>query len=338
MTSNKMKSKKFIFVRNFDGIPKEEDFKLVEEVILDLQQGEFLAKAIYLSIDPYMRAYSSRIRLGETMIGSQVAIIIESKNENFPTGSYVLGQFGWTTHFISNGTAQDVTLYPPYLIEKDEQISLSLYLGALGRTGNSAYFGFLELCKPRSGETVVISGAAGAVGSHVGQIAKMKGCYVIAIAGNQEKLNWLKSLGFDYVINYKLDNIRSELTKAAPRGIDCYFDNVGGEISSVIMQHMNRYGRIAVCGSISSYNSNATDMPKATILQPTIVFNELTVTGFIVKTWLNRWNEGIEQNAKWIKEGKLKCRETIIDGFENMPKAFINMLNGGNFGKSIVKV
>jgi len=205
----------------------------------------------------------------------------------------------------------------------------------------TAYFGFLDICQPKSGETVVVTGAAGAVGSIVGQIAKVKGCKVVGIAGSDDKCSWLKKeLGFDHAINYKTADIVKELKLAAPNGIDCYFDNVGGEISTTILTQMNLYGRVSVCGSISSYNTidGSSPKPKASIVQESMIFNQLKMEGFIVYRWLDRWNEGITALRQWIEEGKVKYQETITEGFENMPQAFIDMMHGKNVGKAIIKV
>lgn len=204
---------------------------------------------------------------------------------------------------------------------------------------NTAYFGFLEICEPKIGETVVVSGAAGAVGSLVGQIAKIKGCTVIGIAGSDDKCEWLKTdLGFDHVINYKKEDIAKSLHAAAPNGVDCYFDNVGGEMSSTVLSQMNLFGRISCCGSISSYNFDSNDRPKVTVIQNSVVFKQLKMEGFIVSRWNNRWMEGIRQMLKWIKDGKIKFNETFTEGFENIPTAFIEMLQGKNVGKAVVKV
>jgi len=203
--------------------------------------------------------------------------------------------------------------------------------------GNTAYFGFLEICKPKAGETVVVSGAAGAVGHHVGQIAKFKGCKVIGIAGSDKKGQWLtKELGFDHFINYKTQNVEEELKKVAPEGIDCYFDNVGGEITTTVLFQMNTYGRTSVCGAISGYNEKKPPKVSTPLFQ--IVGKQLKLEGFIVVRWNDRWQEGIAQNLKWIQEGKLKYQETVTEGFENTFKAFVDMLNGGNTGKAVVKV
>ncbi|KAJ8947805.1 hypothetical protein NQ314_008548 [Rhamnusium bicolor] len=201
--------------------------------------------------------------------------------------------------------------------------------------GNTAYFGFLEICTPRVGETVVVTSAGGAIGSHVGQIAKIKGCKVIGITGSDEKGKWLvDELGFDHFINYKTTDVDTALTKVAPEGVDCYFDNVGGDLSSIILRHMNAFGRISLCGVISAYNE---DIKASTIQRPLISFN-LKMEGFVVSRWTDRLNEGIQQNLKWIKEGKLKYRETVYTGFENTFTAFTDLFKGVNIGKAIVKI
>ncbi|XP_076235629.1 prostaglandin reductase 1 [Calliopsis andreniformis] len=341
--SSMVKAKKFVLVKHFQNEPKPTDVQVVEEELPPLQPGEYLVEAEYLSVDPYMRPYMEKFPLGTTMIGSQVAKIIESKNSDFPVGKRILCYFGWRTHTIINPQKLNKTELlnqVPYILPDIGDLSPSLCLGILGMPGNTAYFGFLEICKPKSGETLVVSAAAGAVGSHVGQIAKnVIGLRVIGIAGSDEKCKWLiNELGFDAAINYKTENIRAALKKAAPKGVDCYFDNVGGEVSSIVMYQMNHGGRISVCGSISSYNSDPSTLPKASIVQSAMVFNELKMEGFIVHRWQDRLLEGIQKNLQWIREGKLKYRETITKGFDNMFVAFTDMLQGKNVGKAIVKV
>lgn len=202
--------------------------------------------------------------------------------------------------------------------------------------GNTAYFGFLELCEPKVGETVVVTGAAGAVGSLVGQLGKLRGCSVIGFAGSDEKCKWLESeYGFDKAINYKSPNLYKQLKEASPKGVDTFFDNVGGDVSSMVSSRMNDYGRISVCGAISSYNS---DIPKVPAVQTAFVFKQLKMQGFLVWRWSDRWMEGITEMAKLVETGKLKYHETVTDGFESTPQAFIEMLRGKNFGKAIVKV
>lgn len=223
---------------------------------------EILVQAEYLSVDPYMRAYMGRYKPGVTMIGGQVAKIVESRNAKYPVGAFMVGNYGWRSHTIVNPTVSDPAQMS-YMLPALGQLPVSLGCGTLGMTGNTAYFGLLDLCQPKAGETVVVTGAAGAVGSIVGQIAKLKGCRVIGFAGADDKCQWLeKELGFDKAINYKSGDLRTALREAAPKGVDCYFDNVGGELSSMIMNQMNVFGRVAVCGSISSYNLEVDELPK----------------------------------------------------------------------------
>lgn len=335
--------KKYVLSKHFDGEPKEGDLSLVEFEVPPVKDGDILLEAEYFSVDPYMRAYSSRLPLGVTMIGGQVAKIIESKNPKWPVGKRVVGTFGWITHSVLNPDTTEQLLGKPYLLPDLGDLPASLGLGVLGMPGNTAYFGFLEICKPKTGETLVVTGAAGAFGSHVGQIGKILGLKVIGIAGTDEKCKWIvNELGFDHAINYKTQDVYTELSKVAPKGIDCYFDNVGGEISSIIISQMKDFGRISVCGSISAYNHSFDmkdkDLPKATILQPSMIFKQLKMEGFIVLRWEDRFMEGIEKNLSWIREGKLHYRETVTNGFDNMFKAFTSMLKGGNVGKAIVKV
>lgn len=263
--------------------------------------------------------------------------VLESKHPKFPKDAIVCGSFGWRTHTIFNPDTEKTSI-PAYVLPSFGKLPISLALGHLGMPGNTAYFGFLDICKPKAGEVVVVTGAAGAVGSIVGQIAKLKGCKVIGVAGSDEKCKWLEEeLGFDHTINYKTANIKDELKKAAPDGVDCYFDNVGGTISSTIINQMRDFGRISVCGSISSYNTPASEWPKVPILQPAFIFKQLTMQGFLVWSYNARMFEGITNLKNWIEEGKLKYRETTTDGFDNMPQAFIDMLEGKNTGKAIVK-
>ncbi|XP_021694721.1 prostaglandin reductase 1 [Aedes aegypti] len=329
----KYTAKKWIYARAFDGEPKLEDFRLEEEVMPAIKDGEFLAKAEYLSVDPYMRIYILSYPVGSVMIGGQIAQVIESKHADFPVGAYVFGQFGWRTYAICNPTG--IETRKPYVLPDFGTLPRSLGIGTLGTVGNTAYFGFLEICRPKEGETVVVSGAAGAVGSIVGQIAKIKGCRVVGIAGSDEKCQWLREIGFDAAINYKTADVGKELKEAAPEGVDCYFDNVGGQIAATVRKQMNLRGRIAVCGTISMYNGNPMQVEDP---QRDFVWKQLVQEGFSVHRWTDKWFEGIEQNLKWIQEGKLKYRETVTDGFESMPQAFIDMMRGQNVGKAIVKV
>lgn len=262
--------------------------------------------------------------------------MLESKNPKYPVGAYVFGYFGWRTFSTFNPEDMESK---PYVLPEFGKLPRSLAIGAVGMPGNTAYFGLLEICKPKAGETLVVSGAAGAVGSLVGQIGKLKGLKVIGIAGSDDKCELLlKEWGFDHAINYKTANVDEELKKAAPNGVDCYFDNVGGEISSIVLHQMNNFGRISVCGSISVYNKAISDYPKLPDLQKLFNWKQLRMEGFIVMRWSNRWMEGLSHMLEWIKEGKVKYEETVTTGFENMPQAFIDMLSGKNIGKAVIKV
>ncbi|XP_074097548.1 prostaglandin reductase 1-like [Cotesia typhae] len=335
-------AKKYIIVKYFKGEPQPSDLKLVEEELPEIKDGEILVEAEYLSVDPYMRRYTIRYPLNSTMIGGQVAKIIESKNDKYPVGKKIVGRLGWKTHSIINVDKNDdgsKLYFKPYLLPDLDDLPVSLGLGVLGNTGSTAYFGFTEICQPKAGETLVVSGAAGAVGSHVGQIGKILGMKVIGIAGSDEKCKWItRDLGFNHGINYKTQDVAVELKKVAPQGVDCYFDNVGGEISSAVIYQMNPYGRVSVCGSISAYNANPDALPKCTITQPAMVMQQLKVQGFQWLRWKDRLMEAVEKNLQWVREGKLKYRETLTEGFENMFDAFLQMLRGGNIGKAIVKV
>ncbi|KFB38940.1 AGAP000414-PA-like protein [Anopheles sinensis] len=330
--------RKWVYVKPFDGLPKDENFRLEEEVFSDeLKENEFLTEAEFLSVDPYMRPYMSSYPVGTSMIGGQVAKVTASRHPNFPVGAYVFGNFGWRTHCLVDPRKLPAESQP-YVLPSFGRHPRSLALGVLGMPGNTAYFGFLELCQPKEGETVVVSGAAGAVGSIVGQIAKLKGCTVVGVAGTDEKCAWLRELGFDATINYRAvgeSGFAEALKKAAPKGVDCYFDNVGGYISVAVLLQMNLYGRISVCGTISNYNE-----ARAQVADPQreFVFKQLRQEGFIVTRWHKRWMEGIEANLRWIEEGKLTYQETVTKGFERMPEAFVSMLTGGNTGKAVVKV
>lgn len=326
-----MKGKKWILAHHFVGVPKDTDLQLMEEDVPEVKEGEVLTEAVALTVDPYMRAYSARMKEGQTMIGNQVARVLESKCDEFPVGTLVTFSdtfaAGWRTHIVAPGNKvqkiPDVGDLPP-----------SLAVGILGMPGATAYFGFLELCQPKAGEVLVVNAAAGAVGSVVGQIAKIKGCIVIGYAGSEDKCEWLKELGFDFAFNYKTCNLDATLREAAPDGVDMYFDNVGGDFTVTVLQHMKQFGRISVCGSIANYND--TEVQKVPTPWFSILSKQLRVEGFIVLRWFDRWPEAFKEMGKWIKEGKLKYREHVTKGFENMRQALYEMLQGKNTGKAVV--
>ncbi|XP_054749226.2 prostaglandin reductase 1-like [Lytechinus pictus] len=325
------KGKRWIFAKHFDGFPKKSDMRLEEFDIPALNDGEVLLEAEYLSVDPYMRAYSPSLKTGTVMIGQQVAKVIESRNENFPVGTWTLPRSGWTTHSVNNG--KELRKMPPLPAD----VPRSYAIGSLGMPGLTAYFGLLDITDPKPGETVLVSGAAGAVGNVVGQIAKIKGCRVIGSAGSEEKLEYLKELGFDEVFNYKTTpDLDAKLKELAPDGIDVYFDNVGGEFATAAVLNMKLFGRVSCCGAISGYNLKEPE--KLSSIYSKMVFSQLKMEGFIVSRYLPRWPEAIGVLAQWVQEGKIKVREHRTDGFENMFKAFTELFTGANTGKAIVKV
>ena len=319
------------------GYPEESDFELVEKPVPVPGEGEILVRALYLSVDPYMRgrmnnvkSYVPPIQIGEVMGGGVVGEVLKSNNPNFQEGDIVEGLLGWQEYAISNGQG---------LRKIDPEIApLSTALGVLGMPGLTAYFGLIDICDPKPGETVVVSGAAGAVGSLVGQIAKIKGCRVVGIAGTDEKVDYLvNELGFDAAFNYKTtDDYFQKLQELCPAGIDVYFDNVGGEITDAVFRLINTKARISICGQISQYNLEQPEMGPRLLW--TLIVKQARVEGFLVFQFADKYAEGIHQMARWLKEGKLKYTEEIAEGIENAPQAFIGMLKGQNTGKQLVKL
>ncbi|XP_071954689.1 prostaglandin reductase 1-like isoform X2 [Antedon mediterranea] len=324
-----VKQRRFTLAKHFDGMPKESDVKIVEKELPALKDGEVLLETMYLTVDPYMRPYSASWKIGDTMVGENAARVIESKNSEYPVGTNVVAFNGWVSHSISNG--KDIRKIPAY----PDAFPLSLSLGVLGMPGMTAYFGVTEILHPKAGETIFVSGAAGAVGAVVGQLGKIFGCRVVGSAGSDEKVKYLKELGYDGAFNYKTTtNLEKSISDLCPDGIHMYFDNVGGDFSSTVINLMNDFGRLAMCGAISGYNS--ADPPK--IINFPIVGKQLKIEGFIVRRWFNKWPEAIEKYIQYIKEGKLQYKEHVTEGFDNMFKAFCELFTGANFGKAIVKV
>ena len=276
-----------------------------------------------------VKTYVDPFQLNEVLIGGVVGEVVESKNNDFKTGEIVEGRLGWSDFSVSNGSNSrkiDPTLAP-----------ISTSLGVVGMPGLTAYFGLLDIGKAKEGETVVISGAAGAVGMVAGQIAKIKGCRVIGIAGSEEKVNYLSNqLGFDQTINYKTENVLDALKAACPSGVDIYFDNVGGEISDAVIKLINYKARIIVCGQISQYNNEQIETGPR--IQGQLIQRSALMQGFIVSDYADRFGEGYRQLGKWVKEGRLQYRENVVDGLENAPDAFIGLFRGDNIGKQLVRV
>jgi NADPH:quinone reductase len=329
-------NRQFLLASKPVGTPKESDFRVVEAPMPQAGDGQVVVKTVYWSVDPYMRgritgvrSYADPVLPGELMVGGTVGQVVESKSPDYSAGDYAVGYWGWQEYAASNsaGLMKLNPGLPP----------VSTALGVLGMPGMTAYFGFLELCQPKAGETVAVSGAAGAVGSAVGQIARIKGCRVVGIAGGEEKVRHIvDDLGFDAALDYKqTDDYARKLAELCPGGIDCYFDNVGGRITDDVFRVMNVFGRVSVCGQISLYNQEKPE-PGPRLL-PLILTKQLRVEGFIITRFMPRFREGAAQMGAWLKEGKLKYREQIVDGFENIPSAFIAMLQGQNIGKMLVR-
>lgn len=330
-------NKQILLASRPTGFPEESDFQLVETPLPSPADDEFLVGMSYLSVDPYMRgrmnaerSYADPVQIGEVMTGGAVGKVLESKNSRFAVGDYVVGQFGWQQYAVSNGTG--VRKVDPAVAP------ISTSLGVLGMPGLTAYFGLLHICVPRGGETVMVSGAAGAVGSYVGQIAKIKGCRAVGVAGSDDKVEWItKELGYDAAFNYKTrTDYRAVLGELCPNGIDCYFDNVGGALTDAVFTRINPRGRIAICGQIALYNLEKPDMGAR--LLPIVLVRQAKVEGFLVFRFADRYAAGLKELTEWVKSGKLKYREEIADGIENAPKAFLSMLRGGNTGKQLVRI
>lgn len=318
------------------GLPKESDFSLIETPLPELKDGEVLVRALYLSVDPYMRGrisgvktYAAPVEIGQVMVGGGIARVVESKNPGFAPGDVVDIYMGWQEYAISNGRG---------LRKLDPSIPVSTGLGVLGMTGLTAYFGLLDVCDPRPGETIVVSGAAGAVGSMVGQIAKIKGCRTVGIAGGDDKVAWiLNECGYDTAFNYKTtENYAAKLKELCPDGIDVYFDNVGGAITDAVFGQLNVGARISICGQISQYNNTKVEMGPRRL--EALIIARAKVQGFLVSDYAPRFGPALAEMAGWLRAGKLKYREDIVEGFENLPKAFIGLFQGENIGKRLVKV
>tara|TARA_R110000868_G_scaffold404573_2_gene682894 strand:+ start:1238 stop:2239 length:1002 start_codon:yes stop_codon:yes gene_type:complete len=320
------------------GKPKLSDFEfLKKETNLAIKKGDILLDTIYISVDPYLRgrmndakSYIPPFEVGKPISSGLVAKVMASKNDHFNEGDYVSGMLEWKTKQISTGEG---------LIKIDKNSApLSAYLGILGMTGFTAYLGLTEIGKPKAGETLVVSGAAGAVGTVVGQIGKILGLHVVGIAGTDEKTEMLISeFGCDHAINYNTTaNMKDAIKKACPNGVDIYFDNVGGPISDAILFNINKFARMIICGAISVYNN--TEIPQSMSVQPFLIKNSALMQGFIIFNYADKFPDAIKQLSTWLGEGKLTYKETIVEGFENTPQAFMDLFNGKNKGKMIVKV
>jgi len=317
------------------GLPKPTDWSFKEEPVRDPADGELLVRILYISLDPAMRgwmndrrSYVPPVAIGEVMRALALGRVTASRNPKFAVGDYVYGALGVQEYAVSKGSG---------LRKVDHAAApLTVHLSALGMPGLTAYFGLLDIGRPQPGETVVVSGAAGAVGALVGQIARIKGCRVVGIAGGPEKCRYLHDLGFDAAIDYKAGSVYRGLQQECPKGLDVFFDNVGGETLEAALSLIARNARIVICGAISQYNS--TIPPKGPSNYLSLLVNHGAMTGFVVGDYVARWGEGLRDMAAWIAEGKLKSREHIVEGLEKFPDTLLMLFSGENHGKLILKV
>jgi NADPH-dependent curcumin reductase CurA len=330
-----MKNKQILLASRPRGVVEASHFRIVETEIPHAGDNEFVVRNHYLSLDPYMRgrmdnekSYAAKAEVGAVMVGTAVGEVIESNHEKFKAGDFVETRTGWQEYGVSNGGGVR-KIDPNY-------VPLSAYLGAVGMPGVTAWIGLNEHGKPKAGETVVVSAASGAVGSAVGQLAKRKGCRAVGIAGGKAKCDYVvNELGFDACIDYKAGNLDAALASACPKGIDVYFDNVGGPTLDAVLNHMNAFSRIALCGQIAGYNDAGA---LALHNMRSFLVNRIALRGFICSDHLDLWRPALKELGELVHEGTLKYRESIAVGLDSAPRAFIGLLNGRNFGKQLVKL
>jgi NADPH-dependent curcumin reductase len=318
------------------GMPKRTDWAYEEEAVRELREGELLVKVLFISLDPAMRGWMNQSRsyvppvgIGEVMRALALGQVVASRNPLFPVGKHVTGTFGVQEYFISEGKG---------LIEVDPRVApLPTFLNVLGMTGMTAYFGLLETGQPQTGDTVVVSAAAGAVGSVVGQLAKIKGCRAVGIAGGADKCRYLvNDLGFDAAIDYKAEDVAEALRETCPQGINIYFDNVGGDILEAALANLARGARIVICGAISQYNNTGPVQGPRNYLS--LLVHRATMKGMLVFDYADRYAHAAREMAGWMAAGKLKSREDIVEGLETFPDTFLKLFKGENLGKLILKV
>jgi NADPH-dependent curcumin reductase CurA len=328
-----MRNRRVLLASRPSGWVSEANFRIDETPLPQPAQGEVLVKNLWLSLDPYMRgrmsdakSYVKGVELGEVMVGQTVGEVVSSRNEKFKEGDKVLTQLGWQLF----GTTREATRVD------EKRAPLSCYLGVMGMPGMTAYFGLKDIGQPKRGETVVVSAASGAVGSVVGQLAKIWGCRAVGIAGGGQKCDYVaRELGFDACVDYKAANLKEALRQACPSGVDVYFDNVGGQIFDTLLAQMNLHARVVVCGLISDYNATE---PYAIRNWRAVLVNRIRLQGMIVFDWKERYGEAMKALGGYFGEGKLKYRESVIEGLDNAPRGLIALLKGENFGKQLVKL
>lgn len=328
-----MNNKAWTLASRPTGWVKEENFKLLESPVPQPKDGEVLVKNLWLSLDPYMRgrisdakSYVKGVDIGEVMVGQTVGEVMESRQAAFQPGDKVLTQLGWQLY----GCTKEATKVD------GSRAPLSYYLGCLGMPGMTAYFGLKEIGQPKPGDTVVVSAASGAVGSVVGQLAKLWGARAVGIAGGPQKCDYVTGeLGFDACVDYKAGNLFRDLKEVCPKGVDAYFENVGGETLDTLLRLMNPFSRIVVCGLISEYNATE---PYGYKSLRAILVNRIRMQGMIVFDWKDRYPEALKALGGYLAQGKLKYRESVVHGIENAPQGLIGLLKGENFGKQLVKL
>lgn len=321
------------------GLPTAADVPVRDVPLAEPGAGEVVLRNLYISLDPAIRGwmgddpnYIEPIALGDAVRSSVIGRVVESRSPGFKVGDVAMTMGGWERYTVAPASALN-------RLSEGAGVPLSAYLGVLGPTGLTAYFGLLEVGRPRAGETVLVSAAAGAVGSVVGQIAKMQGCRVVGMAGSDDKCAWLENeLGFDAVINYRrCGDYESAIRAACPDGVDVYFDNVGGDILEAALACLNKFARVAVCGWISTYNEAAAPGPSARSLWQ-LVASSVTIQGFVVLDYLECFPEGIAQLAEWLAAGKLQYREEVVDGLDNILPTFLRLFEGSNRGKLLIRI
>jgi NADPH-dependent curcumin reductase len=318
------------------GMPKRSDWKYVEEPVREPSEDELLVRILYVSLDPAMRgwmnegkSYVPGVGIGEVMRALALGRVVASKNVKFVVGDHVYGLLGVQEYALTNGSG--LTKVDPALAP------LPVYLGTLGVPGMTAYFGLLDIGQPQSSQTVVVSGAGGAVGTVVGQIAKIKGCHVVGVAGGTKKCSYVvNDLGFDAAIDYKTENVRQALQKHCPKGVDVYFDNVGGDILDAVLTQLARGARIVICGAISQYNNTSEIKGPSNYLS--LLINRASMKGMVVFDYASRYGEAAREMAGWMAAGRLKSREHIVEGLETFPDALLKLFKGENIGKLLLKV
>ena len=317
------------------GEPTTENFELIESPIPEPGPKEILVRTLYMSVDPYMRgrmrdaeSYAEPWDVGETMRARVVGEVVESNHSEFDTGDVVTGNLYWAEYAVAD--ADELRPVDP------DRGPITTSLGVLGMPGITAYFGLLDVGEPKPGETVVVSAAAGAVGSVVGQIADMAGCHVVGTAGTDEKVEWLRSVGFDDAINYNDDDVGAAIREACPDGVDVYFDNVGGPVTDAVWPLLNVRARVPVCGQISQYNAKS--VPEGPRKLWKLIETRSRVEGLLVSDYAGRWDEALEQLGEWVRNGDLQYREHVVDGIENAPEAFLGLFEGSKIGKQLVAV